>query len=159
MGLLHQHAGTHVLPTSVQHDDRQSTGGNQSLVTATATVNLTNGTNSVLDSYSNANVFLSHWDASGAANTHRSALVTVALVGSGTSLARTKLWMIDNTTSAQLLWQSWGSPAVPTSEQISELKAYSEVIPRMVDWKSNGTVTKADVLMPPNSACVIALPR
>ena len=30
--------------------------------------------------------------------------------------------MIDNTTSANLLWQGWGSPAVPTAAQIEELK-------------------------------------
>ena len=64
----------------------------------------------------------------------------------------------DNTTSANLLWQSWGSPPVPTAAQIEELKTYSEIVPHLLPWTAAaGGLKRTTVVMPPNTAAVVEL--
>jgi hypothetical protein len=159
--LLNSHAGSHTVPTVVTHGPGQSTGGNESLVAATATVNVSTdeGTSSAV--VGSGRVFLSHWDGTHDAYSHATAVVTLEVTGSKTHASSTaSIHMIDNTTSANLLWQSWGSPPVPTSAQLAELRTYSEIVPHLVPFEpgvsdTGDAVMRATVVLPPNSACVV----
>ena len=139
------------------------------LVSAVTTVNTT----TTAARGGSARVFLSHWDASGAAANHSAVTVTVTLhcptpgaapngpsgicprPGAG---GGSQLHMIDGSISANERWAAMGSPAVPSSAQLAELKTYSEVKPQPLVWKAQarGTMT-AEVVMQPNSGCVISL--
>eukprot|EP01052_Picozoa_sp_SAG31_P054977 SAG31_NODE_14923_length_780_cov_1.469897_1_plen_175_part_00 len=157
--LLHSHAGSHTVPTVVTHGAGQSTGGNESLVAATSTVNVSANTESAISG--TGRVFLSHWDGTHDAYSHATAIVTLEVTGVPATISSTvTVHMVDNTTSANLLWQSWGSPSVPTSAQLAELKEYSEVVPRLVPLEGEITnagelVMKTTIVLPPNSACVV----
>ena len=103
--LLHTHAGSHTLPTTVSHGPGQSTGGNQSVVGATATVNCSGSSVDDADGLAptpgSARVFLSHWDATHDAYAHATAVVTLEVAGaeaSGTSDTAT-VHMIVSTTA------------------------------------------------------------
>ena len=173
--LLNTHAGSHTVPTTVTHGPGQSTGGNQSVIAATTTVNATMGKKTDLDKLSmvvgSARVFLSHWDGTHDAFAHATAVVSLEVMVSANSdeasSATAEVFMIDNTTSANLLWQrsahlrntarccllclhkcalprmrvccSWGSPPKPSESQIEELKRYSEVRPHLLPWTTSGT--------------------
>ena len=156
---LHTHAGTHTVPAEVFHGVGQSTGGNESLIAATATVNITSDTQSALSG--SGRVFLSHWDATHDAYAHSTAVVTLEVAGVKLVSSTASVHMIDNTTSANLLWQSWGSPPVPSAKQLAELKTYSEVVPHLAPWEpstiaSTGEqIMRTTIVMPPNSACVV----
>ena len=159
--LLHAHAGSHTVPSVVTHGAGQSTGGNESLVAATTTVNVTLATAAAAASPGSGRVFLSHWDGTHDAYSHNAAAVTLEVVGAQVTSASASVHMIDNATSANLLWQDWGSPPVPTSAQIAELKTFSQVVPTLVPWEAGtdadtGTaVMRITMAMPPNSACVV----
>eukprot|EP00662_Eupelagonemidae_sp_cell21_P016518 gene16518-56753_t len=56
--LLHAHAGSHTVPATVRSGGGQSTGGNQSVVAATATANAS----AAGVAQGSGRVFLSHWD-------------------------------------------------------------------------------------------------
>ena len=116
--LLNTHAGSHTLPTAVTHGPGQSTGGNQSVIAATTTINVTATTTAQLGMASGrktsmvagtARVFLSHWDGTRDAWAHATAVVslevTVAANSDEASSETAEVFMIDNTTSANLLWQ------------------------------------------------------
>jgi hypothetical protein len=117
--LLHTHAGSHMVPATVTHGPGQSTGGNQSVIAATATVNATTTTVAAADADADdselsivagsGRVFLSHWDGCHDAYAHATAVVTLEVtVSVGTLEAGSEaaeLYMIDNSTSANLLWQ------------------------------------------------------
>ena len=124
------------MPAVVTHTVGQSTGGNNSLVAATATVNISRespGSDApAVAAGGSGRVFLSHWDGTHDAFSHATAVVAVEVAG-GPALvsAVATIHMIDNT-SANLLWASWGSPAVLTAAQIAELKTYSEVVQHLI---------------------------
>lgn len=114
--LLNTHAGSHTLPTAVTHGPGQSTGGNQSVIAATTTINVTTTANLGMTSgrklsmvAGSARVFLSHWDGTHDAWAHATAVVslevTVAADSDDASSETAEVFMIDNTTSANLLWQ------------------------------------------------------
>ena len=156
--MLHVHGGSHMVPAVVTHGPGQMVGANGSLIAATATVNATAGEAAV----GSARVFLSHWDGTHDAWAHSTGVVSVEVTGGGDS-ETAQVYMIDNTTSANLLWQSWGSPPVPTAEQIDELKTYSEVKPHLLPYTSTAPEagaaarTGVTVMMPPNTAAVLVV--
>ena len=159
--MLHMHAGSHMVPAVVTHGPGQMTGGNGSMIAATATVNATAGE----AAEGSGRVFLSHWDGTHDAWSHSTGVVSLEVTGgndaSGSETAQ--VYMIDNTTSANLLWQSWGSPPVPTAKQIDELKNYSEIKPHLLPYTTMaseaGAATKkvVTVVMPPNTAAVVVV--
>ena len=185
--LLHTHAGSHTVNTSAvtsSHDSAASVGGGArasatappalpTLVSAATSVNLTS---SGAPQPGSARVFLSHWDASGAAANHSAVTVTVTLHcprgaagDSGAPAAPSvcpapgaaggsQVYMIDDSIAANLAWAGMGSPTVPSPAQLAQLKAHSEMKPRPVVWEASGAgVLTAQVVMPPNSGCVLTL--
>ena len=167
--LLHSHAGTHsVNTTAVTH------GPLANLIAAHATVNATTASGAVdsktLESGS-GRLFLSHWDATGAAVNHSTVAVTISLrcdTDSATTCAAaaagtSTLLTIDATTEAKTLWLSMGQPAVPSASQLEALKAHSKLKPAQLSWskqtgdEEGGGMFTAVVSMAPNSACVVTL--
>jgi len=99
--LLHSHAGSHTLPTTVSHGPGQSTGGNQSVVAATATVNCSGNSadvDGVAPTPGSARVFLSHWDAIHDAYAHATAVVTLEVAGAASRGDTATVHMIVSTT-------------------------------------------------------------
>jgi hypothetical protein len=111
--LLNTHAGSHTVPTTVTHGPGQSTGGNQSVIAATTTMNATMDgmadTGKLSMVVGSARVFLSHWDGTHDAFAHATAVVSLEVMVSAhsneASSETAEVFMIDNTTSANLLWQ------------------------------------------------------
>lgn len=124
-------------------------------------------------------LFLSHWDASGAAVNHSDVAVTVTVHCSAATPetcptagaeGRSKLYLIDESVAASKLWGEMGSPAVPSNTQLAQLKAISELKPTPLVWKAatdgevgtnanakGGVVMTVEVVMPPNTAGVVTL--
>lgn len=121
-------------------------------------------------------LFLSHWDASGAAVNHSDVAVTITIhCGAATpstcptagANGGSQVYLIDESVAANQLWASMGSPAVPTAAQLEQLKARSELKPKAMVWKKAaeaaeagagaGAVLTAELVMPPNTAGVITL--
>jgi hypothetical protein len=190
--LLHTHAGSHTINTTATTHSNLST-----LIAATTTFNLTTtdavgaGAGAGALEAGSGRLFLSHWDASGAAVNHSKVVVSITIHcpppsaastttnGSGASVCpkpgvdgKSQLYMIDERIAANLAWGAMGSPAVPTAAQLVQLKKHSELIPTPLVWKVSpssggdvgvraeeaaGSVVVAEVVMPPNSACVITL--
>ena len=124
-------------------------------------------------------LFLSHWDASGAAVNHSDVAVTITIhCGAATPRSTcptaganggSQVYLIDESVAANQLWASMGSPAVPTAAQLEQLKARSELKPKAIVWTKAagaagagagagaGSVLTAEIVMPPNTAGVITL--
>lgn len=164
--LLNTHAGSHTVNTTavttggggggIQNGGSTGMLDLPSLISAATTVNIS-GSGGVVAS--SGRVFLSHWDATGAAENHTSVAVTLTVhcVAGTCPSGSTEAWMIDGNTAANALWQTMGSPAVPSAAQIEALKAHSEIKSTPISWKKKAMAMTAELVMEPNSACVVGL--
>ena len=141
--LLHSHAGTLRLPTTVSQPT--FSGANTSLISAFATVH------EASDGQQQPSVFLSFWENGGPVSYRDNRTVTVAVKGGTTPSQATEYRIDEEHANPLAAWQAMGRPNGPSVAQLKVLVAASEVTPVPLAV-SNGAVA---ITMGPNSAVAV----